>query len=66
VFGDPLRQRGAFFRHAQHGIFHHVAVIGNIIAGEHGKRRQAAFAAAGQRFNQNPGTDCGSVGFSRS
>jgi hypothetical protein len=40
-----------------------VTVIGNIIAGEHGKRRQASFAAAGERFDQNPGTDCGSADF---
>ena len=52
VVGDPARQRRtAFFRHAEDGIFHHVAVIGNVITGEHGKGRQAAFPAAGQRFH---------------
>ncbi|KEP73582.1 hypothetical protein HR12_05330 [Microbacterium sp. SUBG005] len=38
---------------AENGIFHHVAVVGNIVAGEHGKRRQAPLAAAMKRFNQN-------------
>ena len=55
VFSNPLRQfGGALFRHAQNRIFHHVTVIRNIIAGEYRKRRQAAFAAARQGFNQYP------------
>jgi hypothetical protein len=67
VFSDPLRQfGGALFRHAQNRIFNHVTVIRNIIAGEYRKRRQASFAAAGQGFTRIPGTDCGSVGLSRS
>ncbi len=52
VVGDPVRQRrAAFFRHAEDGIFYHVTVVGDIIAGEHGKGRKASFPAAGQRFN---------------
>ncbi len=31
--------------------FYHVTVVGDIIAGEHGKGRKASFPAAGQRFN---------------
>ena len=52
IIGDPVRQRrAAFFRHTEDGIFHHVAVVGNVIAGEHGKGRQAPVPAAGQRFH---------------
>ena len=48
-------QRGrAFLRHAEHGVFHHVAVIGDIVAGEHCEGRQAALATAMESFNQDP------------
>ena len=55
---NPFRQRcGTLLRHAQHRVFHHVPVIRDIVAGEHGKRRQAALVAAVKRFDQDPG--CG-------
>ena len=55
---DPCGQLcGTLSGHAENGIFHHVAVVGNIVAGEHGKRRQATLAAAMKRFDQN--TRCG-------
>ncbi len=41
-------------RHAEHRIFHHVAVVRDIVTGKHGKRRQAALAAAIERFDQDP------------
>jgi len=48
---SAIQRRAAFFRHAEDGIFYHVTVVGDIIAGEHGKGRKASFPAAGQRFN---------------
>ncbi len=35
--------------------FHHMAIVGNIVAGEHGKRCMAALTAAFQCFDENTG-----------
>ncbi len=55
VSGDPLRQlRRTLVGHAQHRVFHHMAVIGNIIAGKDAERRKTPLATAMQRFDQDP------------
>ena len=50
----PGQLSGTFLRHPEHGIFYDVAVVRDIVAGENGKRRQAAFATAVKGFDQDP------------
>lgn len=62
LFYPPGEFWRTFFCHSQHRVFHHMTIVGNIVAGEHGKRCKAALTAAFQCFDEN--TRCGNeIGF---